>query len=365
MKIRSISTMKFRVPLDEPLWFSTREVAVREFTTCQITAEGGITGLGVATISDPHSVAAIIENKLKPYLIGEDLFAYERAWDRMYKEVYRDRMGAAIRAISAVDIAIWDAMGKALGLPVYKLLGGHKDEVVVYASGGYYREGKGTEGLAEEVNEYVQKGYKHVKIRVGALSVREDVERVRAAREAAGPDIKIMLDANNAYAPYEAIRAGREFEKYDVFWFEDPVWPDNVTGSRIVAHALDVPIASGEHAFTRYDFQNLFSSEAIDIAMPDPTVVGGVTEFVKVIGMAAGQSIPVAPHSKQEVNIHMVAAFANAFIVEFYERESDIRKEELLYDSYLQPENGVIKLPSTPGFGRGLSEEAVEKYRID
>lgn len=365
MKINEVFTMKLRVPLDRPMWFATRSVADREFSMCEIVTDEDIRGLGVIPIGDPSSVTAIIEKKLKQHVIDEDLFAYERLWDKMYREVYRDRKGAAIRAMAAVDIAVWDAIGKALKLPVYKLLGGHKDKVPAYASGGYYREGKEVVGLTEEISQYVKKGYEAVKIKVGGTSIKEDIKRVSAAREAAGPDVKLMLDANNAYTPYEAIKAGKEFEKYDIFWFEEPVWPDNIAGSRKVAEALDMPIASGELVYTRYGFRDLFANQAIDIAQPDCTVVGGVTEFIKVMGMAAGQSIPIAPHWNQEIHMHMVGAFANAFIVEFFEKEIDIRKEELLYSNYITPKNGIIELPNTPGFGRELSEEAVEEYKID
>jgi D-arabinonate dehydratase len=365
MKVKEVITTKLRVPLNRPMWFATRMVADREFSVCEVVTDEDIRGLGVIPIGDPYSVTAIIEKKLKQHVIDEDLLAYERLWDKMYREVYRDRMGAAIRAMAAIDIAVWDAIGKTLKLPVYKLLGGHKDEVPAYASGGYYREGKGVRGLTEEVSRYVKKGYEAVKIKVGGASIKEDIERVSAAREAAGPNVKLMLDANNAYTPYEAIKAGKEFEKFNIFWFEEPVWPDDIAGSRKVAEALDVPIASGELVYTRYGFRDLFANQAIDIAQPDCTVVGGVTEFIKVMGMAAGQSIPIAPHWNQEIHMHMVGAFANAFIVEFFEKEIDIRKEELLYSNYITPKNGIIELPNTPGFGRELSEEAVEEYKID
>jgi D-arabinonate dehydratase len=365
MKIVKVSTMRLRIPLETPMRFATRGVTAREFSFCEVITDEDIRGFGVIPIGDPYSVTSIIERQLKKHVIGEDLFAYEKLWDKMYKEVYRDRKGAAIRAIAAVDIAVWDTMGKALDLPVYKMLGGHKEEVQAYASGGYYREGKGVDGLAAEVDRYVKKGYGHVKIKVGGASLKEDIERLRAAREVGGADLKIMLDANNAYTPSQAIKAGRAFEEFDVFWFEEPVWPDNVRGCKMVADSLDVEIASGELAYTRFGFQDLFLNQAIDIAQPDCTVVGGVTEFLKVAGMAAGFSIPMSPHWNQEIHMHMVGAFANAFIVEFFEREIDIRKEDLLYTDYIEPENGIIKIPEKPGFGRELSEEAVELYKID
>jgi D-arabinonate dehydratase len=365
LKIKEVRTKKLRIPLDNPVRFATRTVAEREFTICQLITEDGVEGLGVIPIGDPCSVAAFIDRKLKKIVLGEDIFSYEKLWNRMYREVYRDRMGSAIRAIAAIDIALWDAIGKTLKMPVYKILGGDKSEVQAYASGGYYRQDKGPSELAEEVANYVKKGYRFVKIKVGGAPLIEDIERVRAARQAAGSDVKLMLDANNAYTPHEAIKAGRKFEEFDIFWFEEPVWPDNLWGSREVADALDVPVVSGELVYTRYGFQELFANRAIDIAMPDCTVVGGVTEFAKVVAMAAGYSIPIAPHWNQEVHMHMVGAFSNAFMVEFFDRDIDVRKEDMLYDSYVEPVNGVIRIPDKSGFGRELSEDAIDKFSIE
>lgn len=202
----------------------------------------------------PTPVATIVEERLKDLLVGEDPFQTEWLWNRMYSAegtLTYGRRGIAIRAISAVDIALWDLKGKALKMPVCRLLGGCRTRVPAYASGGYYEEGKTVDDLADEATAYVKQRFKAVKIKVGLLQLDEDNERVRAVREAVGADVGLMVDANNAYRPYSAIRAARAFEKYSIEWLEEPVSPDDLSGSARVAAAVDTPLASGELEYTR------------------------------------------------------------------------------------------------------------------
>lgn len=330
----------------------------------ELITDEGIEGLSVIPIGDPISVAAIIERKLKKLVIGEDPFNSERIWHKMYLELFRDRKGSAIRAISAVDIALWDIKGKALNLPLYKLLGGYRDKVPCYASVGYYRKGKGVQELVNEMVSYVDKGFKALKMRIGGASLREDLERVKAVREAVGDDIALMVDANHAYTVPEAIKAGKKFEKYEIYWFEDPVWPDDYSGLAKVADALDVPIATGELEFLRYGFKELIAHGSADILLIDATVVGGISEWIKVANMASAWNIPIAPHWEQEVHMHLAAAFQNVLWLEFFPREDGIRLEDRLYKEYFEPVQGVLKLPDKPGLGLELDRESLKKYSI-
>lgn len=364
MEITDVKTLGLSIPLERPVTFATRTVYERCFSIVQVVTDEGITGIGCVPIGNPLSVTAIIERNLKRLLVGETPFAVERIWEKMYREMYRDRKGSAIRAISAVDIALWDVIGKALKMPLYKLLGGYRDRVPCYASGGYYRESKGLEELAKEMVGYVERGFAAVKMKVGALSLKRDVERVKAVRDAVGPDIDLMIDANNAYNAHTAIKAGREFEKYDIYWFEEPVWPDDVHGSALVAAALDTPVASGELEFTRYGFRDLIENRAVDIIQPDATVVGGISEWMKVAAMASAWRIPVAPHWEQEVHVHLAAAVPNVLTVEFFPREGDIRLEDRLYAEYMEPKKGYLEVPKKLGLGIELNEEALKKYQF-
>ena len=364
MKIKSIETLTLAVPLDRPIFFATRVVKERDLTVTRITTDDGIVGLSCVQIGEPLSIAAIIERKLKPLVVGEDPLDVERLWDRMYMEMRRDRKGAAIRAMSAVDIALWDIKGKYFNVPLYKLLGGYRKRVPCYASGGYYHEGKGLKGLAEEMELYLKHGFTAVKIKIGAVSVKEDIERVKTARKVIGPDVQLLIDANNAYDAPTAIQVGRALEEQGAFFFEEPVRPDDLQGSQLVADVLDIPVASGELEYTLWGFRDLIGNRAVDMIQPDATVVGGITEWTKVAALAKAYHIPVSPHWEQEVHMHMVGAFPNTLWVEYFMREIGVRMEDKIYADFVVARDGFLDIPDKPGLGIELKSEAIKKYRI-
>lgn len=359
--IESVSAIELSVPLQIPMHFATRAVSSRDFTLVRLELTNGIVGNGVVYMH----VANIVEEKLKPLLLGQDVLDSEKLWRSMYREMYRDRKGAAIRAIGAADIAIWDAKAKTLGIPMFKLLGACRDRVPCYGSGGYYRK-SGKEGIIEiqeEMSRYVKLGMKAVKMKVGGAPMKYDIERVDAARQAIGPDIGLMLDANNAYDSTSAIKAGREFEKYDIYWFEEPVWPDDFQGSAKVSSALTVPIAAGELEYTRYGFRDLIINDAARILQPDAEVVGGVSEWLKVVSLAASFNLSVAPHWAQEIHVHLASAIENSIWIEWFDRERDIRKEDELYESSVKIEDGFAVPSNESGFGIKLNEEAIAEFK--
>ncbi|MDH2900168.1 MAG: mandelate racemase/muconate lactonizing enzyme family protein [archaeon] len=358
--VKQVSTVELTVPLQRSMRFATRQVSARDFTLVQIETNDGVIGNGVVYMH----VANIIEEKLRPLLLEQDVLDTEKLWRNMYREMYRDRKGAAIRAIGACDIALWDAKGKTLNLPVYKLLGACRDRVPCYGSGGYYRK-TGREAIneiQEEVTKYVKSGFRAIKMKVGGLPLNDDLERVRAAREAAGANIEVMLDANNAYDSNTAIRAGKAYEKFDVYWFEEPVWPEDLAGSARVSRALSTPIASGELEYTRYGFRDLIISNAASILQPDAEVVGGVSEWLKVASLAASFNIPVAPHWAQEIHTHLASAVENSIWIEWFAKDLDIRKEDELYTSSVKLEDGFAIPSNEPGFGVKLNEDAIKKF---
>ena len=356
--VKNVRITELSVPLKRPVSISARAIPARDFTLVQVETDEGVTGSGVVYMH----VGEIVNRNLKPLLVGSDVICIEKIWWEMYREMYRDRKGAAIRAISAADISLWDAKAKSLRLPVYKLLGARREKVPCYGSGGYYRKDQTLDELSEEMARFVKRGLKSVKIRVGGLDLKSDVERVRAVREGIGPKIQLMLDANNAYDVSGAIRAGREFEKFDIFWFEEPVWPDDILGSAEVALALDVPIASGELEYTKYGFRDLIERRGADIIQPDAEVVGGISEWLKVAGIASAYRISVAPHWAQEVHVHLTAATDNSIFVEWFDRDLDIRKEDELYKSEVRMIDGFVYPGSSPGLGIEINEEAVKQY---
>ena len=366
MAIRAISAVPVVIPLKRAARMATRALRAREYVLVHVSTDEGAEGLGYAYAgtAGARPVAAMIDELCAPLLIGKDPSLITGHWDAMYQEMLLlGRRGAGLRALSAVDIALWDLLGKTAGLPLYQLLGGRAGTVPAYASGGYYREGKGPAGLQEELGRYQSLGFTDFKIKVGGASLDKDRDRVRAAREAIGAGARLAVDANNAYrsAP-EAVRAVRAFEPYDIWWFEEPLSPDDVAGHARVAAATDVPVATGEIEATRFGFRDLITSGAASILQPDAGVLGGITEWLRVAHMAAGFSLPVAPHWHANLHVHLVATVTNAVTVEYFDPEEDIYNFEAIVAEPLRPESGTLRVPERPGLGVILDDELVRRF---
>jgi L-alanine-DL-glutamate epimerase-like enolase superfamily enzyme len=326
-----------------------------KFNVVTITTNEGITGYGYGHVDFVHY--------FREMLIGQDPLNNERLWDMMWVPKLVGRRGLSTRSISAIDIALWDIKAKFAGLPLYKLLGAHKDKVPAYIAGGYYAEGKDLKALQEEMQLYVSWGARAVKMKIGALPLREDAERVKAVREAIGPDIKLMIDANCAYKQYEAITFAKMVEEYDPFWFEEPVMPDDLKGMKRLAEATTIPIATGENEYTRYGFRDLIENNAVPILNADAFILGGITEWLKVAALAQAYDLQVAPHGSQIVHVHLVSAAPNGLILEYYPEQFD----PMLNSSYtrklaLNPD-GTVTPPQVPGLGFEPNYEALEPYR--
>src|SRR3712207_3090168 len=262
MKIVSITPEEYRWPRAKPISNGKHTYTHAGLALVKIETDEGITGLGLGG-GGPIGRATI--EHLTPHLIGEDPIDVERLWHTMWVPKLIGRRGLTTRAISSIDIGLWDIRGKVAGLPLYKLLGGYRNRMPTYVAGGYYEEGKGLKELAAEMVENVEMGAKAVKMKIGAVPIREDVERVKTVREAIGPDVKLLVDANCAYRYYEAIQIAKRMEEYDVFWFEEPVAPDDYDGHRKLAQATSIPIATGENEYTRYGFRDLIRNDCAAI----------------------------------------------------------------------------------------------------
>lgn len=329
----------------------------------KVDTDEGITGIGLGGGQATEDVAKGLVATFKPLLVGQNPFDTERLWDAMWKPKLVGRRGLSTRSISAIDIALWDIKGKVTGLPLYRLLGGFSKRVPVYIAGGYYEEGKTLDDLAQEMRDNVAMGTHAVKMKIGGAPINEDVERVRVVREAVGPDIKILVDANNAYRYYEAIEFARKIEKYDIFWFEEPVAPDDYRGHAMVAQATSIPVATGENEYTRYGFRDLIEHKAAAILNADAMILGGITEFMKVAALAQAYDLPIAPHGKQEVHVHLVAAISNGLIVEYYRGNTDPVAGRVLGEP-LTLADGYVEAPDRPGLGIELNETALAPHRV-
>ena len=364
MKITDVTIESYSWPRPKPISNGKYTYTHAGLNAILIHTDEGVTGLGLgASLMVNEEIARVVLDALKGHLIGEDPFDTEKMWDAMWQPKLIGRRGLTTRVISTIDIGLWDLKGKLCNQPLYKLLGGYTDRLPVYIAGGYYEEGKGLKELAQEMEDNVAMGARAVKMKIGGVPINEDVERVRVVREAVGPDVKLLVDANNAYRYYEAIEIARKMEKYDIFWFEEPVAPDDYRGHAMVAAATSIPVATGENEYTRYGFRDLIEHKAVAIVNADAQVLGGITEFMKVAALTQAYDLPIAPHGKQDVHVHLVAAIPNGLIVEFYRDSTDPMWEHMFKETLKLTNDGFLVPPDRPGLGVELNREALAPYR--
>ncbi len=367
MEITEIETFAVSIPLEEPVAFATRVVEERDHAIVYVRTADGTEGLGYSLgYGGAQLIADAASDVLGPMIMGEDPRDTERLWREMFDgTVQIGRKGVMLRAISCIDIALWDIKAKAAGMPLYKLLGGSKEKIPAYASGGYYRETKGLDGLREEMETYVDRGHDVVKMKVGRESLADEVERVRTVREAIGPHRTLLMDANGKWQnKQEAVRACRAFAEFDPYFIEEPVMPDSIDLMSEVNDALPYPVAAGELEFNRYGFEHLMDSGAVEIVQPDVSVVGGVTEWLRVAHAAAARDIPVAPHYNWDLHVHLLGAIENGLWAEFFYRDSDVKAFDDVLVHPMEAKNGMLEIPDRNGHGVELDHEALERFRI-
>lgn len=321
------------------------------------------TDVGIIGRSIPSGSEELIRSQLLPRIAGMNPFHIEAIWDRMYRYNRKPvAKGLYISAMGSVDIAIWDIIGKALNRPVYEVLGVFTERIRVYAAGGYYEEGKGVRELVKEMEGYVGEGFRAVKMKVGGEPMATDFERVKAVREALGPKIDIMIDANNKWNAYDAIRFGRMVEKFEPFWFEEPVEADDFAGCAEVKRALDIPIAAGENEFTRWGARDLLQAQAVDILQCDTVLAGGITEMRRIAALASANHVPMSPHGNPHMSVHLLASLPNAIIMETYPA---VESRYNLALPLFPVKDGYIEVPRKPGLGIDPDPEIVSKYRVN
>ncbi len=361
MKITGIVMQEYRWPRTRPITNGKHTYTHVDYALVKIETDAGMTGIG---LGKGGAIERSIVAHLAPLLIGEDPVDVERLWHKMWVPKLVGRRGLTTRAISAIDIGLWDIRGKLANMPLHKLLGGFRDRVPTYVAGGYYEEGKGLRELAAEMEQNVALGARAVKIKVGGVPIEEDVERVRICREAVGPAVKLLVDANCAYRHYDAIRFARQVERYDLFWFEEPVAPDDYDGHRKLARSTTIPIATGENEYTRYGFRDLIRNDCAAILNADAKVLGGVTEFMKVAALAQAHDLDIAPHGSQDIHIHLVAAIPNGLILEFYRDTVDPMWGRIYRETLTLNPDGTVSAPMAPGIGVEPDEAVLAPYRI-
>ena len=307
-----------------------------------------------------------MNDALKPLVMGADPFDTERLWEKMFRTTLMvGRKGAVIRALSTIDIALWDIKGRALNQPLYKSWALTPIRSRCTPPGGYYRQGESFQEMADEMAGIVGRGFGTIKIKVGALSFKEEVERLRTCVGPWGREVTIMVDANCAWNDLTyARRIMRAFEEQNIGWFEEPVLPDNFRGGAELAATFETPIATGEQECTRWGFRDLIDHRAADVLQPDVAVVGGVTEWMKVAALASAYDLPVSSHYFHDVHVHLMASVSNALIAEYFPLDLDIMVFDAVVKEPLKPEKGFLPVPQRPGLGMELDEEKLQRYRI-
>jgi D-galactarolactone cycloisomerase len=374
MKIQTIETFIVQQKLKEPFYFSQWEYESRTICLVKITTESGIVGWG-----EGYGPANLIKSGVEfftPFIIDMDPLDHEVIWQQMYqRSLDYARRGIMLSALSAIDIALWDIKGKYFEMPVSKLMGGVKNELIQpYATGLYFAHGDNLkERLVEEALTYKDQGFRGIKMKVG-LGIKTDVEYVTAVRKAIGEDIELMIDSNHAYSYREANQLCQKIKDLDISWFEEPVSPENYSFYRKLRENTDIPISGGECEFLRYGFMHLFENQSVDIAQPDICAAGGLTETKKIAAMANTYGVEIIPHSWGTgialhaamhliANLDIIPGRMNQSLpwMELDRTENALR--DVLTEPLIVPENGLLKVPDKPGLGVEINEEALKEFK--
>ena len=384
MIIKDVEARWISVPIPQKTQWRSDYGRLTHFDMCLVvvTTEDGLVGIGeakaaVGASGSCASIVACIEHELKPLLIGANAQNISEIWERVYNgtrdhyALSRGRTfpilgnrGTTISALSGIDIALWDLKGQNLGVPIVDLLGGLcTEDMQTYASGGWADE----ETIGEQLNSYCEKGFRAVKMRVGSMddNVEKSIRRVQNARKALGDDIKIMTDAHGTFSVPEAKRFCKETEDCNLYWMEEPISTDNKIGTSEVRESTITPIAAGESEFTRFDFKDLIDYKAVDVLQPDPAIVGGITESMRIAALASTYQLELAPHCWGSAisfmaGVNVAFASPSAAIIEFSAGGNPLMYE--LTEESPDVKNGRIKAPNRPGLGLHLNWDFVEKY---
>lgn len=348
------------IPLERPLVTAAFPIPAIDTALVQVRTKDGHEGVAWSFAFGRGRVASLVRlvEDLGELALGADALGPEALWSRMADAVgFIGRRGIAALAMSALDTACWDIAGKAAGLPVYRLLGGYRNRIETYASQGLWLD-RTVDELAEEARELVDAGFTAVKMRAGLPDPMEDVRRVQRVREAIGPDVKLMIDANQAWDLKRTLRMADLFQEHDIFWLEEPMPHGDVEAYAVAAPAMPMPLCTGESNYLKDELLRLAQRRATDYVMPDLMRMGGVTEWMKATRVCEAFGLPVTPHLFMEHSSHLACAAPNAVWQEHQPWWQPIMEEPL------PVVDGCIELSEEPGFGIRLSASAVDRYRL-
>ena len=389
MKISSIKSHVLRYELDKELGYSQQYYKHRTAHLVEVETDDGITGWGECF--GPGNIALankyIVEKVIRPLIIGEDPINKEYIWHKVYN-LLRDsgQKGMPIQALSGIDIALWDILAKKAKLPLYQLLGGKTNNKIPVYGYGMMLQKKSVEELCElfkkEANQIKEKNFKAMKMKVG-LGPKEDLKLVSAVREAIGDDFKLMVDANHAYNKNDALYVGRGLDEMEIYWFEEPVAPEDYDGYKELKEKLKTNIAGGEAEFTKYGWNELIKNNCIDIAQPEVCGLGGITEYLKVSALAQSNFIPIVNHVwgsalSVAVNLHLLTSlpdmpgglFPTKSMLEFDTTEknifiTDLAEEKFSILDQVKNKDGFASPLENIGIGINPKKEFIKEYEYN
>ena len=357
MKVTSIESCVLTVPTSKQM---ALEFPHHKLVVAEIATDEGLKGLGYSLVfggGGAEAVLAYLDSRLKPLLLGEDPLAVERLWEKMYRgDRGVRRVGLAGMALSALDIGLWDLAGKAAKLPLCKLWGAVTDRVACYGSGGW---GKYAEkDLVAEAERYAGMGCRYYKMKIHDPDPAVNRRRVEAVKKALGPGVRMMVDVNQKLDVIGNIRQARLLEDFDLVWYEEPVLADDIRSCSEVSQKIQIPVATGENNYTRYEFREIIERKAATYLMPDVCRANGYSETLKIGHLAAAHGVQVSPHVVYELSVQVCGTLSNGFLVELM----DWMPPDL-FEEIPACRDGSIRIADRPGHGMALQRGAIGKYR--
>ena len=361
MRTDKVEINLYRIPLPTPIQAASTDVMTGfDLVMARVWDSDGASGCGYTLVPQGQggSIATLLRDVIADMLVGEDPRLIEWHWQRMWKtHHYAGRGGIVSFTLGALDTALWDLKGRALAEPLWRLLGGFKQEVRAYA--GNIDLNFPMEQLLAGATRSLEDGFKSIKMRLGKPSLNEDVARVRAMREHLPAEIELMADANEAWRPDQATRAFRALRDFDLVWIEEPLQPDNFSGYAHLRAQGGIPISAGENLHTLAEFAALISAGGVDFPEPDLTTCGGVTSWMKIARLAEAHGLPVTSHGAHDIHVHLLAAAPNAAYLEVHGFGL-----ERFIAAPLQIRNGNAIAPDRPGHGIDFDWDALAAHLI-
>jgi len=364
MKISNIQTNAYRLPPSSPWEDATNKVSGLEFIIVEVSTDTGLVGTGISYTVDIGGTAikTLVEDYLAPLAIGMNPLHYEQIWQHLQRQSRRLGLGVNSMAIAAIDIAIWDLMGKHYRQPLYKLLGGARDRIPAYISEINLSGTDTVDDLLDRVDSYIAQGYRTVKMKIGKPDFEEDIERIAKVQERLGPGGTLLVDLNQKWSAAEAIQKCARLDAFNLGWIEEPMPYQDINGHAQLKKAVRTPIALGESMYSKQQFLEYLKADAVDIVQADVAFVGGITEWLKIAHLANAFGKPVAPHYMMELSLHMLCGVTNSYMLENVVGGSFT--ELGLLEAPIAVQNGAGIPSSLPGHGIVFNPSALEPHLL-